>query len=65
MDVTICPRCGREVKGEPYKVRLTLVNADPGPSTDMRGKFHHACAAELFHQFNGQTRGEPLREEAA
>lgn len=60
-----CPRCGRLVRGEEHHVRLTLVGAPPNaPETDLEGVFHHACAAEVFHQFRGRTRGEPLRQEA-
>ena len=58
-----CPRCGRDVKANEHVVRLTLMNADHATrATDMQGTFHHACAAELFSQFFGKTRGEPLRE---
>lgn len=59
---TTCPRCGREVKANEHVVRLTLVNGVHDRSTDMQDAFHHACAAELFEQFHGKSRGTPLRD---
>lgn len=52
----VCPRCNQPVGGSPHRVRVTLVNAASYAArgqVEKEADMHHACAAAVFHAFNG------------
>lgn len=53
----VCRRCKEPILGEVHRVRIILVNAGSTArpdDVDKMDEFHHACAAAIFHAFDGE-----------